>query len=313
VDYAKDEAVQFAGKAYVALQPSGSGNPRNPVSEPTFWSLLVAGPNWMGNWDAGVSYAVNDAVSRNGSSYIAVAASTDRDPASASMFWSLLTSKGDKGDTGATGSTGATGAQGSKGDTGATGPQGPKGDPGATGVTGPQGPVGITGPQGPPGPQGADGTALAWGVFTTDQRSFDQSDGISIDWYAIMASGMSVSNAGGGSSNWKIHMPGPGTYLISLDMERVTGSAPAMALWQWTRCCGCADAVCSSGFDTGKKLYFTAAGTGDRLGGTLVYTIDTTWGSYSENEVYLSVAPPQDQLTSFAVAGNIRLSIVKIK
>lgn len=85
---------------------------------------------WRGPWDGTTSYSVTDAVSHNGSSYIATAASLGVPPDSSSTSWNLLASAG------------ATGPQGPKGDTGAQGPQG---------LVGPQGPPGVTGPQGVPG------------------------------------------------------------------------------------------------------------------------------------------------------------------
>jgi hypothetical protein len=142
-NYAVDDAVQFAGKAYVAIQ-AGSNN--NPPSATAFWSLLAAGPNWLGVWDSGTAYALNDAVSRNGSSYVAIQAGTNQDPVTQTAYWSPLAQKGDTGDIGP---QGATGAQGPQGATGAQGPQGNAGQNGASGIDGAEGPQGGTGPAGP--------------------------------------------------------------------------------------------------------------------------------------------------------------------
>jgi hypothetical protein len=78
-----------------------------------------------------------DAVTHEGSSYVAIANSTNQLPPNAT-FWQLLAAKGD---TGATGAAGATGATGPQGPAGATGPQGTAGSTGATGPPGPAGPV----------------------------------------------------------------------------------------------------------------------------------------------------------------------------
>jgi hypothetical protein len=82
-----------------------------------------AGPgviNWLGDYDSGTTYADNDAVAFNGSSYICIAPTAGHDPTDIS-YWNVLAEKGDTGDAGPTGATGDTGATGA---TGATGPQG---------------------------------------------------------------------------------------------------------------------------------------------------------------------------------------------
>jgi hypothetical protein len=66
--------------------------------------------DWKGAWNSGTSYNVGDAVSHDGSSYLAVTDNTNSEPPSAD--WDVLAEKGDAGPTGATGSTGATGAKG---------------------------------------------------------------------------------------------------------------------------------------------------------------------------------------------------------
>jgi len=115
---------------------------------------------WRGNWVTGpgtINYAVNDAVSWDGRSYIAVAPSDGFDvPPSGSSDWDLLA---DRGWTGPDGDTGPTGPAG---DTGPTGPAstvpGPQGDTGPTGPAGDTGPTGaastVIGPTGPTGPPG---------------------------------------------------------------------------------------------------------------------------------------------------------------
>ena len=111
-------------------------------------SASVPGVNWRGAWSAATAYAVGDAVSQNGASWFAKAASTGVTPV-AGANWDLLADKG---------------ANGAVGTTGATGPAGPKGDAGATGPAGPQGllgPIGLTGPAGLKGDKGDKGDA-AW-------------------------------------------------------------------------------------------------------------------------------------------------------
>jgi hypothetical protein len=165
--YLADDAVQFAGKAYLALQ---GGTDKDPASETAFWSLLVSGVNWRGTWINSTGYVVNDAVFREGSSYVAIADNTGMAPESEPSFWSPMAQKGDTGDTGAAGPAGATGAIGPAGATGAIGPAG------ATGATGPAGADGAVGAQGPQGPAGdvnsvADGSVGAPTINFTSSPS----------------------------------------------------------------------------------------------------------------------------------------------
>ena len=71
-----------------------------------------AGLTFRGAWLAPAPYAVNDAVSYNGSSYIATASSTNVQPGSpsGSGAWTLLAAQGVMGASGPAGSTGPTGA-----------------------------------------------------------------------------------------------------------------------------------------------------------------------------------------------------------
>jgi hypothetical protein len=126
----------------------------------------AAGVVWRGAWDSNGTYAANDAVSLNGSSYRNTSGNNAGSPDSDSNDWSLLASKGDTGATGAQGADGAAGAQGQQGPAGAQGPAGPagaQGEAGAQGPAGPQGPQGQTGATGAQGPQGATGAQGAQG------------------------------------------------------------------------------------------------------------------------------------------------------
>jgi hypothetical protein len=50
-----------------------------------------------GAWGSGSTYAVNDVVSYNGSSYLAIQASTNQQPDTQTAYWLVLASKGDTG------------------------------------------------------------------------------------------------------------------------------------------------------------------------------------------------------------------------
>ena len=90
-----------------------------------------AGLTYQGTWSSAGNYALNDAVTYNGSSYISLAAGNhgqapDLSPAN----WALLAQMG------AAGAVGAIGPAGTQGATGAQGPAGAQGLQGATGAAG---------------------------------------------------------------------------------------------------------------------------------------------------------------------------------
>lgn len=81
--------------------------------------------NFQGTWSNVTTYALGDAVSYNGSSYISlVASNVGFQPDISNVKWALLAQAGA---TGTAGATGATGPMGPSGPTGATGPAGPAG------------------------------------------------------------------------------------------------------------------------------------------------------------------------------------------
>lgn len=66
---------------------------------------LPTGPDFTGEYDNATSYSIGQSVSYNGSSYIALNATTGNPPPN-TLFWQLLAEKGDKGDTGTQGPQG---------------------------------------------------------------------------------------------------------------------------------------------------------------------------------------------------------------
>jgi hypothetical protein len=84
------------------------------------------GVNWKGSWNSATQYRRNDAVTKAGSSYIAVLDNINVAPPNAAD-WGILAAKGATGTTGPAGPTGPTGATGP---TGGDGPQGPAGTSG---------------------------------------------------------------------------------------------------------------------------------------------------------------------------------------
>lgn len=137
---------------------------------------------WKGAWSSGTPYAIGDAVSFNGSSYISLTnANTGNPPDTSPENWDLIAQRGATGTTGATGATGdqgPMGPQGPAGPPGATGATGPEGPPGPPGPVGPQGQQGLVGPQGavgpigPPGANGTSGSAIGGNYANTGNNNF---------------------------------------------------------------------------------------------------------------------------------------------
>jgi len=166
VNYTLADGVRYNGADYVSLQASNHGN--TPGQSPAYWAFFaqdgatgsigpagatgVIGPQgtigtqgmqgipgnqgpigppgmtYQGAWSNTMGYLVNDAVSYNGSTYIATQSNSANRPDNDPMVWSMLAQAGVQGlpgATGAAGTTGSTGATGSAGSNGTTGPQGP--------------------------------------------------------------------------------------------------------------------------------------------------------------------------------------------
>ena len=119
-----------------ALRLSDTGACTSKETSISWNNVGPAGLTWQGQWSPGSSYQPRDAVVYQGSSYLALFASTGSTPPSAN--WMLLAAAGAKGDTGQSGPVGPAGPVGPSGPAGATGPQG------AVGLTGPAGPIGAS-------------------------------------------------------------------------------------------------------------------------------------------------------------------------
>ena len=142
----------------------GAIGPIGPQGPTGATGAAGAGVVYRNAYDAATTYAVNDAVTFNGSTYISLqSANTGNSPDTQPTFWSVFAAAGATGITGAQGIQGIQGMPGPQGATGAPGPPGLQGLTGATGLQGPIGPIGVTGPAGPAGPVGATG---ATGTFS---------------------------------------------------------------------------------------------------------------------------------------------------
>ena len=118
------------------------------------------GFNFRNVFDNSASYAVNDVVTFQGASYVAIAANqgpSNPTPNGNTTVWSVMAAEG---------ATGVAGAQGLQGPIGPTGSPGPQGLPG---VQGPAGPIGPVGPVGAQGPAGAGGGINGLKEFTQER------------------------------------------------------------------------------------------------------------------------------------------------
>ncbi len=191
-----------------ALGPQGATGPQGP-----------AGLTWRGPWLQNTSYAVFDAVSDAGSSWVNTAAGNMAEPTAQNSGWTLLASAGATGPTGPQGLVGPTGATGPQGLVGPTGPQGLQGPTGAQGPQGLKGPTGPQGPQGLPGAKGATGATGAQGatgpagpnarLLNASVQSFANGAQVIADLPTL-----ALSSGGFTASANKLTVPVSGTYAI---------------------------------------------------------------------------------------------------
>lgn len=113
--YSIADAVSFDGSSYIAIAASTN---KQPDTNPSYWSLLtLSGADgvdgrsfiWKGAWSGAMAYSVDDVVSYQGTTYIAIQAGTNKNPATQTSFWSVMAQKGDTGPTGDAGPAGADG------------------------------------------------------------------------------------------------------------------------------------------------------------------------------------------------------------
>jgi hypothetical protein len=144
-NYGLNDSVTYQGSTYISLAASNVGN--TPSQSPAFWSVLAAqgavgaagaagptglqgpagtsgtpgatgaqgpagpaganGMSYRGAWTPSAGYAVNDAVSFDGTTYIAQSGNTSNQPDQYPQTWAVLAQAGGAGPTGPAGSSGA--------------------------------------------------------------------------------------------------------------------------------------------------------------------------------------------------------------
>ncbi|MDW5266306.1 MULTISPECIES: DNRLRE domain-containing protein [Acidobacteriaceae] len=246
---------------------TGSAGATGPAG--TTGSTGPAGPAGMlfrESYSSSVNYAVNDAVSYQGSSYIsAAAANHGNTPGTNPAYWSVLAAQG------------AAGAQGPDGATGATGPQG------------------AAGPQGLPGAAGAAGTVGmkyrgAWGLGV----SYQANDAAFFGGSTYLAQ---ASNAGMEPDQY------PAVWAVLAQKGDAGPSGPAGAAATvsvgtvTTGAAGSMATVSNSGTAAAAVLNFTipqgaagANGTGGGTGGASGALSGSMYHSVSFNNIYYSVS-----------------------
>ena len=94
VTYRVDQMVTFNGSTYIAITAHSATQPT--ATGQTDWDVFSGGFKFEGTWDTSTAYHVNDIVTFNGSSFIAVSDHTGTQPAAAgNAGWELFASGGD--------------------------------------------------------------------------------------------------------------------------------------------------------------------------------------------------------------------------
>jgi hypothetical protein len=113
--YISDNVVFYHGSSY---RSNTTNLNSNPESNPSDWSFLCRGVYARGAYSSGSSYYINNIVTKNNKTFIALQdnnSGSPQDPETATAYWLLIAQKGDPGNTGATGPAGTTGAKGDPG------------------------------------------------------------------------------------------------------------------------------------------------------------------------------------------------------
>ena len=86
--YEVDDVVLYAGSAYTCIAVAASGN---DPTDAAFWTKSAGGIEFMGVWDTAVTYRVDQMVTFNGSTYIAIVAHSATQPTTTGQTdWSVI-------------------------------------------------------------------------------------------------------------------------------------------------------------------------------------------------------------------------------
>jgi hypothetical protein len=94
--YSSTDVVFWLGSSYKSKTNANQGN--QPDLSPTFWEFLAekgdSGVTWQGTWNNAQTYALDDGVLYQGSTYRALATNTNKPPSSNPSFWILVAQSG---------------------------------------------------------------------------------------------------------------------------------------------------------------------------------------------------------------------------
>ena len=271
-------AVQNIGNASNAVLnfsiPAGAPGANGAAGTP--------GIVYVGTYQAGSGYRVNDAVTLNGSTYLSRTANNTANPAAdvanGTGNWSLLVSKGDPGPASVSIGTVSTGSTASVTNSGT-----------ANAAT-----LNFVLPQGPAGPAGAAG--LTWRGTYVDGTQYSATDAVSFSnsaWIAI-ASSRNVPPSGNASSSsaWQLlAAQGP---TGATGAPGPTGATPSFGIGTVTTgAAGTPAAATITGSAATPVLNLTipqgvagAAGSGSGSGGAVFASVHTTQSNLTAAQFY---------------------------
>jgi hypothetical protein len=291
-----------------ATGATGAVGPTGPTG-----ATGATGITFEGIWADATSYQVNDIVTYNGETWIALfdhASNTNDFPggvadcgSGSENCWSKLAALG------ATGPTGPTGANGNDGATGATGAQGPTGPTGATGDTGATGPTGPTGAQGDTGATGAQGTQGATGATgPTGATGSTGPTGPSV-FKGVWSSGTNYNQG-----DMVLRSASPKGPFFSLSSSN-TANDPALTPGSWAFCCG---TLSLSGNSNGTNVVPGSSNSGTCPSGTCLYgniNGSANMSSTSTNNEITGVVGALSNLTftltSSVTGGSVTITVMK--
>jgi hypothetical protein len=249
----------------------------------------VAGPTgpagtsftFQNGFDAAKIYAINDVVTYQGSSYIAITAPTmGQPPLTDTTDWSLLA------------------AQGSTGSAGPTGAQGPQGATGTTGITGPAGPQGPTGPTGPAcATIGVAGDLVAYGANGTCADSGTPASAVATATSLTTFTNKSLNAEGAGNS---LALPAKAFFAAA-------GCANSLAVSNWDL--GTSNipaAVCKGSISNKGVLQFARGNTA-----YINFELPSDWNSSANLDLKISFTT-NDTISGHATAWSIQTGCNKM-
>jgi hypothetical protein len=192
--------VNISGSLLVNNIPVGTGSSGTSGTSGTSGSSGTAGSSgtsgssgigfdYTGEWYVNTSYQVNDVVTYDGQSYVALIDNVAKQPSIWPSVWQVFSAAGSSGTSGTSGTSGSSGSSGTSGSNGSSGTSGSNGSSGTSGSSGSNGSSGTSGSSGSDGSSGTSGSSGSSG--TAGSSGTSGSNG---------SSGTSGSNGSSGTS-----------------------------------------------------------------------------------------------------------------